>query len=239
MASFPPGNFDGDVTVPVIVESFGEEAGSALSRCLYLCIAQSVPSIGASIAFNGNERMPFLLLGLTGVIYSPPGHEAFDTPQKIDGLFATLDGEAGLSVEFNDLWLPREVFSEYEAAPGAVYRLSLRSFVRAYSFREGRITAEELMAPWDWELNHSLLETKSFALWQEGVAAMVRESFPKASELRLGSDDDEWPDPGATAIRPPDGPPSGGSDPKLMPEQALVETNYSVSQTQHYRSYGA
>ncbi len=83
--------------VPVIIDSVktsvrknvdlqrpGEDSSFRLiTRCNYLSVECDIPKPGWTLRVS-ELNLPFLMLGLTGVIHRPFDGERFDTPAKIE-----------------------------------------------------------------------------------------------------------------------------------------------------------
>ena len=50
--------------------------------------------------------MPFLMLGLAGIIQQPFDAARFSNYGLIEGLFERIEKDPGLSLNFEDIWLP-------------------------------------------------------------------------------------------------------------------------------------
>lgn len=171
--------------IPVQVES-GSRPFFPMVRCTYLSIECEDPLAGWNIVMNGTSN-PFLLLGLSGIIYAPFGSSSFNSIQLLDDLFDRFEDKGGLLINFDDLWLPAFLFSR-DVHVEEVYRLGYDLFLLAYAFRNGRLPLEifqrnaERMREL---LRFSETETKVFMEWSERQMALARELPPKNPDLQL------------------------------------------------------
>ncbi len=193
------------VDVPIVIDSvklaprnvtaardFREDSDLRfITRCNYLSVECDSPKPGWSVGIGGVE-MPFLMLGLIGVVHRPFEGERFDTPDKIEKLFFLVEQQAGLLININDVWLPNFLFSRGGAtqSKGLVYRVHWDIFSTAFLFREGRLGQGTFLDRCH-SLNHheavtiSEKETKAFSLWhKEQVSNAVRQ-YPKNKGLVL------------------------------------------------------
>jgi hypothetical protein len=171
--------------VPVQVES-PSRSFFPMVRCTYLSIECDDPLAGWNIVMNGASN-PFLLLGLSGIIYAPFGAPSFESVQLLSDLFDQFEDKAGLLINFDDLWLPPFLFSR-EIHVGDVYRLGYDLFLWAYSFRNGRQSLERFLGTAERMRElvfFSEIETKVFVEWSEQQAALAKKLSPKDPGLQL------------------------------------------------------
>ena len=173
-----PGNQD----VPIVVETLSRSY-FPMHRCSYLYVECDEPRTGWRL-----NTMPFLMLGLVGIIQAPFGAPRFEQYQRLTQLFQVLEDEMGMTINFADIWLPDFMFRSRRARVGDVYRLELEMFKNAFLFREARMPrnvflgqAEKL----EEGLHFSELETRVFLAWsQENLSALLQQP-DKNPELRL------------------------------------------------------
>jgi len=140
-----------ELSVPVIVDDVKRSDGLDLTRCIYFQIESEDSLAPWTLGLNG-VRLPFLMLGLAGIILAPIGGATeFGSPQEFDDLLSFVEnrelraGEAGLSVEVADLWLPNWILEQRREGivRGDVLRIGHELFRLAFSFRSGRTGWEE------------------------------------------------------------------------------------------------
>ena len=114
--------------------------------------------------------MPFLMLGLDGIITGPFGAKRFKNVDQIEDLFFAIEDVAGLLIDIDDIWLPLSLFERYSRPrEGNVYRLDGSLFALAFAFREGRIDTEFFLSncrDMDRPLFFSRKETRVFRQWR-------------------------------------------------------------------------
>lgn len=193
------------VDVPVIIDSVklprknvtspgGLRAESdlrSITRCNYLSVECDSPKPGWSVRIGGLD-LPFLMLGLTGVIHRPFGDEQFDIPAKIESLFLSVEQMGGLLVNINDVWLPNFLFERSGATPskGMVFRVHRDLFETAFLYREGCLAHGTFL-----ERCHSLSrreaviiskkETEAFSIWHKEQISNAVHQYPKNKSLVL------------------------------------------------------
>jgi len=181
------------ITVPITLDGiFRPQAGSAapedLSRCIYFTMVAEDPSQNWELVL-GNQRIPFILLGLSGIIHSPvsDGPE-FDTADQLDSLIETIESISSpyaISVETGVLWVPtrwldlavqhwqREGRVGAGLSRGQVFRISQELFVHLWRVMDERAILDD-----DWSkrmlsdrqdatppLRFAQTETDVFATW--------------------------------------------------------------------------
>lgn len=105
-------------TVPVILDSMGGGATwPQLARCVYFVISIDEPDTPFFLHM-GNVQIPFLMLGLQGIIYQPvqPGMESFVSPKLWSELIEEIEHRDGFSVDFEYFWVPVELLNRARAA---------------------------------------------------------------------------------------------------------------------------
>ena len=175
-------------TVPVIVDSVKISEQFPILRCSYLSVECETPSENWTLKI-GNKRLPFLMLGLDGIVTGPFGAKRFKNVGQIEDLFIALEDVAGLLIDIDDIWLPLVLFTRYSRPrEGNVYRLDGELFALAFAYREGRIDTELFLNNCR-ELDHPLFfsrkETQVFREWHAQQIRGASEQYPKNSELAL------------------------------------------------------
>ncbi len=180
-------NENGKPTVPVIVDSIKYNDTFPFTRCTYYSIACDTPSPNWTLVLE-NHRIPFFLLGISGIIWKPLGEETlFNKPEVIDDLFDLIETTPECYVDIDDLWLPNLLFHE-QARRCDVYRLHHLLFSEAYRYRQGRITKSDFVKYCQDVRSfafYSEEETMSFRRWEERLIIQAKEKYPKDKALEL------------------------------------------------------
>jgi hypothetical protein len=173
--------------VPILIET-PARSYFPMVRCHYLSIEYDTPREGWGISLGG-PMMPFLMLGLAGIIQQPFGAERFSNYGLIDGLFRRIEEDAGLSLNFEDIWLPNFLFPS-QPHVGDVYRAGLTLFVLAFQYRDVQLAQQEFEARckdlWN-EIAFSKDETNAFRDWTAEQVSMAQNREPKDPKLQLGT----------------------------------------------------
>ncbi len=143
MAS-PPRTQPEVLSIPVFVDAERQIENEEMARCVYFVISIDEPSPGWTVDL-ANRRIPFLMIGLSGIIYRPdPDTPFFEDAESIDRIYRAVEDSPALSIEVEDLWLPSGILRE--KAPrnrlerNAVFRIGVALFSAAYRFRDQRTT---------------------------------------------------------------------------------------------------
>jgi hypothetical protein len=175
-------------TVPVIVDSVKRNEQFPIVRCSYLSVECETPSEDWALKI-GSRKMPFLMLGLDGIITGPFGAKRFKNVDQIEDLFVAIEDVAGLLIDIDDIWLPLSLFERYSRPrEGNVYRLDGSLFALAFAFREGRIDTEFFLnncRDMDHPLFFSRKETRVFRQWHTLQIQGASEQYPKNRSLAL------------------------------------------------------
>lgn len=141
MANLRQGN---KIHIPVMVDDVKNIEKMKFTRCTYFSIQCDTPSFNWFLETNIGT-LPFLLLGLSGIIYCPLGEAyKFTLPNQIEELFDLADKQEGLYIDINDIWLPNMAFPNEIAKRGAAYRVYIEIFKNALKFREHQISFKTL-----------------------------------------------------------------------------------------------
>jgi hypothetical protein len=180
------------VSIPVIADSLPRGAWNDLARCLYFTITAEDPGTNWFLQLGGFVTVPFLMLGLEGIVFRPiqPDAEEFTDPDLLDELIRVVEGLDGFTVETEYLWLPTalldkawlagrtgEEVREDHPDRGTVFRVDSRLFTRAFRAARdgtdfGRFAAFALdqsvgEGP-NAAVRYSPLETGAIRKWSEG-----------------------------------------------------------------------
>ena len=176
--------------VPVIVEDIKLHPTFAFTRCLYFTIESEDPSPGWALTLAQNSPVPFLMLGLSGVIHAPsPSESEFTQPDQLDTLIAAIEADDRFYVSLADIWLPNLLLANNrEPRRNDVFRLDAKLFSEAYRYRRGllatarfvAVSADRLQA-----IRFSAIETKVMSVWTRRQFNEAAEAYPKNRELAL------------------------------------------------------
>jgi hypothetical protein len=170
--------------VPILIETLSRPFFSMV-RCLYLTIEFDTPDHQWTLGIVGQE-FPFLLLGLTGVVQAPPGRARFDDQRLIGDFINEVETARGL-VNFEDIWMPQELFSA-DIEVGEVYRVGIDLFRAAFAFRDSRILEEDFTfrsRELRGQIESSPVESRAFRVWSAETIEHIARQGPKNLELQL------------------------------------------------------
>lgn len=131
--------------------------------------------------------MPFLMLGLAGIILQPFDSARFSNYGLIEGLFEHVEKDPGSSLNFEDIWLPNFLFS-HPPHVGEVYRTGFTLFVLAFQYRDLQLSQHGFEARCEDLANEIVFseeETSAFRSWTAEQVSMAQNSEPKDPTLQL------------------------------------------------------
>jgi len=173
--------------VPVVVDDVKSYGKFKMARCTYFTIECDAPSSNWVLEL-GKKSIPFLLIGLSGLIVRPiGGSHLFESSDSIDELLDTIEAHPSLYVDINDLWLPNRLFQGLPHR-SQVYRVGFKLFHVAYLYREERISEEQFLRQCSQlrsPVRLSKKETHSFENWSRFQIQKAKDSFPKNKGLKL------------------------------------------------------
>ena len=175
--------------IPVVFDAIKTLEDFPMIRCNYLSIECDSPGGGWKLSI-GDLELPFLMLGLVGIITSPFGAERFNNVGLIEDLFEQIEDKAGLLIDVDDIWLPIILFRNIDTVPkiGDVFRIIGDVFALALSFREGRLDLESFLNECEQFERPMVLseeESLSFQKWHDIQIDNVKEHYPKNKGLEL------------------------------------------------------
>ncbi len=181
------------VNIPVIIDDVKDEEDFKMSRCTYFSVSSTLLSSDQSFDLL-EEQIPYLMVGVTGVISQPSEKSLlFDDPQKITDFFDAVEKKPDFYVDINDIWLPNFVFSETMSERGNVFRISLDLFKIAFQFQNEQITEKEFLdfcKKMNLQANFSSGETKAFSIWGKLQIEGAKMHYHTNKELWLKHVDD-------------------------------------------------
>jgi hypothetical protein len=174
--------------VPIVIDDVKHLKTFSMSRCTYFSIECDTPFLGWVIEMR-KRKIPLLMLALSGIIYKPmEAEKKFDSPEKFEDLFETIEKSPGVYVDTNDLWLPNFVFDKKNLKPGSVYRIGFGFFKAGYGFRNQMFSKEEFIEQCKksrWIARYSAKETKALQLWHKMQVEEAKAHYKKHPELSL------------------------------------------------------
>jgi hypothetical protein len=176
------------IAVPVVIDDIKRMETFQMARCSYFCIQADTPSPDWILDME-SISIPFVMLGLSGIIVSPSlKEELFKTPDSFDKVFDRIDSHKALYVDTEDIWLPIELFGKQELGRGNVYRVDLSLFQLALLFRT-EVISQNAFTDGAREISdavqYSATETKALRKWSEGEIEKARTDYQEHPELRL------------------------------------------------------
>jgi len=133
-------------TIPVIIDSI-KRSGAPLTRCSYFSIECDEPAADWNLTIE-DKSYPFLMLGLSGVIYAAADGGPFTSPRKIEDLFGGVENDPRLFVDSHDIWLPSGLFENFGVgifARQSLFRIGLELFRLALEHRNSRLTTDHFI----------------------------------------------------------------------------------------------
>jgi len=190
------------ITVPLMVDDVKSLPEFAFSRCSYFTIECDVPAAGWELTLGAAE-IPFLMIGLSGIIYRPSGASAiFRSPGEIESLFETIEEDDRLSVGTADIWLPNEAIAHIlpDRKPrGVTFRVGQELFLDSLAFRLEKMSQEqfeETALTLSEEVTYAEEEDKAFLEWRQKQVDLAREQYHEKEELALEYRTTNGPDRG-------------------------------------------
>jgi hypothetical protein len=162
--------------IPLIVDDVKHYKGFHMTRLSYFTIESDVPLPEWTLEL-GDAKIPFLMLGLSGIVVGPIHGDRFTDPDSIDSLFRAVEEDERFYVDLNDIWLPNGCFTNTSPERGQVFRTGLSLFSLALAYRETMEDADRFTGQtMDYckELEYSEPETRAFEAWHQD---QIRDAF--------------------------------------------------------------
>lgn len=172
--------------IPVIVDAV-KNLDYPITRCVYFTIEAILPEVVGYLS-NGDLNIPFLMLGLSGVICQPDvSNTLFEDPNQIDTLFDQIENIEGLIVAVSDIFFPTSLLriDGKEPLRGDVYRVGLELMNMSYLFRSERIEYEEFSSEcekYKEKVKPSTIETKVFRKWSQLQIELSQKNYGSLSK---------------------------------------------------------
>ena len=175
-------------SIPIMIDSIKKYKDFSMSRCTYFTVESDTPSPNWIINLE-HLRIPFYLLGISGIIWKPLGDQlTFKSPDLVDELFEAIERIPELYVDINDIWLPNFLFRPGSPKRGNVYRVAEKLFAEAYRYRQDQIQQKKFLLYCEEAIrliSFSGIETKSFHEWEMNQIAIAKNIYPKNKEFAL------------------------------------------------------
>ena len=188
----------GPLHMPVLVDAVRHLDGFNMTRCTFFTV-EAATSTEDWVALLRERSIPFLLFGVTAVIYRPNLQETrFTSPEQLDMIFDAIEDVEGLVVETAHVWLPNFLFEvgdhldmpanahKSTVERGAVWRVSLGLFQRALQFQREVISrpdfvmlCNELVESTDEGVRFSPDETAVFRTWSAAQLDAARKNYER------------------------------------------------------------
>jgi len=174
-------------SIPVIIDDVKYYEKFKMTRCVYYNVESDLPSPNW-VLDHDRKRIPLYIYNLSGIIYKPFGKKIyFNTSDLIKDYFRKIDKIENIYIDMNDIWLPNKFFSKY--IRGSVYRIKEKLFLKAYMFREGRISLEDFLdicdAMSEKMVFYSEEETRAFKEWSDHQIDDAKKLYQKREKLAL------------------------------------------------------
>ena len=137
---------DADLWAPVTVDALRHRDEILMVRCLYLTVEAEDEAWDVPLALETSD-VPFLVLGLSGVLCMPRGDAAGFDREAVEAMIGAVDTHEGLYVQTADFWLPIDVVPDDRGPPtrGTTYLVRPRLLLLALAHHGGELTDEELV----------------------------------------------------------------------------------------------
>jgi hypothetical protein len=194
-----------EVFIPVAVDAEREIEGVQMVRATYFVVRTNAP-----MAFWELELPPLASLrgvgaiGIAGVVYGALREggtseiDLFSSSRDIGAVFALEAEGLPLSVDLEDVWIPKSWIvaaqagdgstgdSDDELARGEVFRVALPVFQQVYRYTAGDLDLIELLGTEaSGQVHHSPEETDALHAWSAEQIEITRQAFPsKTVKLR-------------------------------------------------------
>jgi hypothetical protein len=173
-------------SIPVLIDDCKDLKNFKMTRCSYFSIESVEPSPDWIIPLQ-NTKIPFYLVGISGILTKPLKGKIFRVPSSIDKLFSYIDNVPSLFVDTNEVWFPNFLFP-VKPKRGSVYRINSDLFTLAMRFQSQRISLDEFLSS-SWQFKGSLLpseeETMAFKKWELELIDVAKEKYEKNKNLTL------------------------------------------------------
>lgn len=189
------------VFIPVVIDAERVVDGEEMVRVTYFAVTTDAPAAVWEVELPPVAQLHGIgALGLAGVVYSalregegggPESveYDLFTESEDVDAIFALEESGMPLTVQVEDVWMPREWFGA-ELARGDVFRVALDAFQIAYRYTAGTIGRDGLI---DLEVSGQVIsspvETEAVRQWSQDQIDEARTAFPdKEVKLRWRED---------------------------------------------------
>jgi hypothetical protein len=181
-------------SVPVLIDSMKRHPDFRMARCNYLSIESDMPMPGWHLRLGKTVDLPFLMIGLSGIIYHPIGSPGlFDRLDKIDSLYAIAEEQPGFYIDTNDIWIPDFLFEKclrLDNYEDHIFRIGFLLFKAAWLHRNERMSIKDFKSIClDYsgeEVRYSRIETSVFRAWRRNLIEETRRRYQESpNKLKL------------------------------------------------------
>lgn len=153
--------------IPIMIDDSKNIEGSALTRCVYFSIESDTPSADWGLILR-SYSIPFMLIGLSGIITLDLNGYEFKSADDIDKLIDLIEENGNLFVDTNTLWLPSFVFHS-KRQRGDICRINSELFIIALNYVNYRMDEIGLFSQSDnseHKVEYREIETRAFKDWE-------------------------------------------------------------------------
>lgn len=187
-------------TIPVLLDVVKQLDEFDMTRFTFFII-NSTASVEDWITQLGAKAVPFLLFGVSAVVYRPNRRaKRFLSSETIDHMFHQIEEVDGLFVDSEHIWLPNFLLklTNYDLSSideqqylqrGAVWRVRLQLFQVALLFQRELIDSEEfskrcrnLEQRMQTMIDYSPVETEAFRAWSTQQISDAIENYTRQRE---------------------------------------------------------
>jgi hypothetical protein len=180
------------LTVPVWLDAERVVERVAMFRETYFVVSSTTQSPGSEGSILQFTLGDVVVAAPGGIVIGPStGSGIFESVDDVDALFGLDHDESDLSVDIDDLWVPRS-WLPAEAVRGEVYRIDWAPFVRAVGYTDGDLNLRGLLGEeFVGRVSYSGVETESLAGWAQREIDLAREAFnDKPVKLQYMTDEE-------------------------------------------------
>lgn len=176
------------ITIPVVIDDVKSIDNFQMSRCIYFSIQCDNPSIGWELGL-GKSTFPFIMLGLSGIIYKPIGNsKIFNKASHFKKLFEEVEANDDVYIDMNDIWLPNHILTGDYRKRGYVFRIDSELFLKAYEFINKQIGQEEFddfCKKLDYSPEYSKPETFALDQFEKQTIGEIKEAYHENKGQKL------------------------------------------------------
>lgn len=188
---------ESEIGVPVVLDDVKDYPDFAMTRFSYFVVECDEPTPGWTLML-AQARIPFLMLGLSGVVVSPPsGRPRFEGADDFDDLFESIESHDHVYVDLNDVWLPNDCFEPARLQRSNVFRIGRALFATALSYRGSLIETGRFVAlarDMRREIEFSPNESEAFRAWSRNQIQAAHSQYHARSDVLEYEPDPRFPE---------------------------------------------